>query len=255
MKRCRFSACCYCQKNAAPFKSVGRKQPKRPPITRQHGSDPRLAALTMRGTQEPLKAAVDFLRKRLLRIYPMYWIVCTLSFVRLLYQHKSPYGHLLGALLLTPNYSEWSVNGLVDGSWTLVFEMFFYATVFACLLLLRRKRAILLACGLLSTCAIVGVITCEIRPTWNVIFHPLLLEFVSGVLLAMLHGKKTADGAQQSERARSGLHLGCCSLDDRSWNGAWRFEASRKIRTTAHQMWGLFLLGLLARDVRCRLRS
>jgi exopolysaccharide production protein ExoZ len=132
----------------------------------------------------------EFLRDRLVRIAPCYWIV-TLLLVTLaavipqsFSTFTAPAHHLLLSLAFIPHTDPLGQNFpvLVPG-WTLNYEMFFYVLMALALLLPQRWRLPSVTAVLLCLVGIGAAV-----PSTNLIFlsytNPLLLEFASGMLLA-----------------------------------------------------------------------
>jgi Predicted acyltransferases len=137
-----------------------------------------------------------FLRDRLLRIAPSYWIVTTVmvlgAAVGLFPNLRLDLSHILGSYLFIPVASPstgqfWPV--LVQG-WTLNYEMFFYLAFAAALFLPSRWRLATLT-GVLCTVVLFGIGQ-DAGRTGPAAFYtrPLILEFAAGALLAKVwkHG-------------------------------------------------------------------
>lgn len=140
-------------------------------------------------------AATDFLKRRLARIYSGYWPFFLLAAV--VFGIARP-DHFVNANLLT-SFLLWPMplnEVLLDVSWTLSYEMYFYA-LFSLLVLLRvRGRAALLA-GLVVLIAVFNLVRHflwhDFAPdrfyTHSFASHflasPFLLEFFAGALLAV----------------------------------------------------------------------
>jgi peptidoglycan/LPS O-acetylase OafA/YrhL len=90
---------------------------------------------------DPLPAARAFLRRRVFRIYPAYWIAYAATVVWVL-PSVPPFHSLLANLSLTELYFPSTLSGAMDLSWTLVIEMSFYLflPVFAIALHALGKR-------------------------------------------------------------------------------------------------------------------
>ena len=135
----------------------------------------------------------QFLAKRLIRIFPIYWLA-TMLFVALS-PHRAAYSaaDLIDSLLLIPHYMALTdgMNPLLGQGWTLHYEVLFYA-IFALGLLFRRRPGVLLVCAVLLALTIVGMF---IRPEsdthgaltlaqyWS---RPIILLFVFGIGLGIL---------------------------------------------------------------------
>lgn len=131
-----------------------------------------------------------FLMRRAIRVVPPYW-VATLAWVAVMLGLGVQWititpAHVTQSLLFVPHWSPtfddkfWPV--LVPG-WTLIFEMFFYGLFALSLLAVGMRRLGVLAAMLLALMAL-GVV---LRPEGAVALaytSPLLLEFLSGCLVA-----------------------------------------------------------------------
>ncbi len=140
-------------------------------------------------TQRP----IQFLKRRIIRIVPLYWVASFLLYFQLLigFPGTLPNGEqLLKSLFFLPQYN-WQdtreIWPLVVPGWTLQFEMYFYA-IFAVGLATRRLVPVSLAIGLLA----VGF--GWIMPGWiadNAVLvtytSPIILEFFAGMVIALIH--------------------------------------------------------------------
>ncbi|MCL6707781.1 acyltransferase [Pseudomonas sp. R2.Fl] len=143
----------------------------------------------------PVTPAV-FLRDRLLRIAPSYWIVTTVMVLGaaagLFPNLRLDLGHILGSYLFIPVASPstgqlWPV--LVQG-WTLNYEMFFYLVFAAALFLPSRWRLAALAGTLCSVVLLRSALSAGEPGPAAFYTRPLIMEFAAGALLAKLwkHG-------------------------------------------------------------------
>jgi exopolysaccharide production protein ExoZ len=132
----------------------------------------------------------DFLRRRVTRIVPMYWIATTLKVVLLLLipvtlsVHARISGwHTVASYLFIPaKDSEGVIYPLLGVGWTLNFEMLFYL-LFTAALALRVKVLPFLTVSL-GALAIAGLWRTGHWPAVLRCADPLLLEFLMGLLLA-----------------------------------------------------------------------
>lgn len=131
--------------------------------------------------------AGKFFKRRLLRIYPIYWI-CVVAYVSVHALLGTPYNltteQALGALLLWPS----EAAQFIGPAWTLTYEMFFYICFgFAMMLSLTRGLIVLFVVfgALIATGHFVEV------PNYNlvVITSPLLAEFLAGAAIGWLTQK------------------------------------------------------------------
>ena len=131
-------------------------------------------------TKPGIATAWLFLNRRLIRIFPIYWLYAALSAIRIHHSRHAlpPY---LKSLLLLP-VPQW--DRMIDLSWTLMFEMFFYGLL--SLVLLATVRAAV-PCMMLVLCILVGI-GLAMNPhmsLWTVVCNPILLEFVFGAGIAL----------------------------------------------------------------------
>lgn len=141
------------------------------------------------GCQAP-RAPGQFLLRRAIRVVPPYWIA-TLSWVVVMtvlgigWIVITP-AHVVQSLLFVPHWSPtfpdkfWPV--LVPG-WTLIFEMYFYV-LFALVLLVVSKWRLAALTGVLLALVCVGLVVSPETAPMQAYTSPLLLEFLSGCLIA-----------------------------------------------------------------------
>jgi exopolysaccharide production protein ExoZ len=131
----------------------------------------------------------DFAKKRVVRIVPNYWIATVVTALLILVKPNFMYGHELdlsrfvGSLLFLPTLSGGKILPVVLQGWTLVFEMIFYALFMIALFVKQQYRVYLLASSLIAM-AIGHMAAAE--PHVVAITNPILLEFLAGVLLAII---------------------------------------------------------------------
>lgn len=136
-------------------------------------------------------AAAHFLKRRILRIAPPYWFFTTVTVLVVLALGGKVGGTTVDLPQLVTSYgfvpwprADGKLNPILSQGWTLNYEAFFYAA-FAASLLARRGRAAL--CIAFPALALANPI---IPPEWFVLkfwSHPIILEFVGGILLANLY--------------------------------------------------------------------
>lgn len=124
----------------------------------------------------------SFLWRRIIRIFPIYWIAAVAYLVAkvALGQFWLGAGETLGALLLLPGMA----SSIIVPGWTLAYEMIFYL-IFAGLLVVPRSLALLLITIAFPTMIVLGrLVGAE---TWGAtaehLTSPLLIEFLIGVWL------------------------------------------------------------------------
>jgi peptidoglycan/LPS O-acetylase OafA/YrhL len=144
-----------------------------------------------RAASTGIRAAGDFMIRRVIRIAPLYWIFTFLmAAVILIAPEKLKNASLTASDFFTSLlFIPYTPPGLsvfrpvLDQGWTLIFEMFFYLT-FSVALCLTRRRSLL--CGTVML-ALVGIATvAELTPALEFLFSPMLLLFLGGLALAEL---------------------------------------------------------------------
>ena len=147
-------------------------------------------AVSSLGKGEGPGAARKFLERRIVRIYPLYWLITTLlvlkislGFVRSAdgLHHIPPFFGLCSYLLIPTHSPAGVIQPILAPGWTLSYEMFFYLC-FAAALYLRRNVPITLTLTL-TALAIVGIFHTDTWPAVTTLFSPLLLEFLAGLWL------------------------------------------------------------------------
>ena len=130
-------------------------------------------------------ATREFMVRRLIRIYPIYWIYAAISAVRVWHNGYMAQHNFWYSVFLLPFPHHWK---LVDFSWTMIFEIFFYTTV-AVLLLFTVRRAVPVLIALLTGMVCLSRFVDLSRERWAVVANPILLEFVFGAVIALLFWK------------------------------------------------------------------
>ena len=155
-------------------------------------------------------AAVDFMRRRIQRIVPLYWIVTTIAVIGIAIAPSMLNVPVLDPIYIAASYLFYPVerlNGLVrpiaNLGWTLELEMMFYV-IFTGALLFKRRLGIGLAMA-----AIVAVAAGRILGLYgqsvplNFWSDPIILDFVLG----MVAGAAYKAGASLPRAALWGLGL------------------------------------------------
>ncbi|CAM4368209.1 hypothetical protein CR156_07485 [Stenotrophomonas lactitubi] len=134
-------------------------------------------------------SARNFLRKRVLRIYPAYWIWTSVLLLMwlgglALKSHQYSLSVIAGSYLLIPvTRADGSLHPVLDQGWTLSFEMYFYLVFSSIILLgwLKKGLAWIALPFLLIACAgLLPAIPSGIR---SVVSSPLVAEFLLGVCI------------------------------------------------------------------------
>ena len=145
-----------------------------------------LALIVLRSRAEPgVDAAWSFFLRRLVRIYPIYWIFAAISIPVLVHRHAFVAGHLASLLLLPfPHYPATPL--VVEFTWTLIYEMFFYLLLSA-IQIVTVRRAVPVLISVLPALTLLRFVTSIQRPVLIVVGNPMLLEFVYGAAIALAY--------------------------------------------------------------------
>jgi peptidoglycan/LPS O-acetylase OafA/YrhL len=137
------------------------------------------------------KDAAAFLRKRTLRIYPLYWfwtsVLLSIALSKLVrFSHSHEASFFISSYLLIPAFNGFDFHPFLDQGWTLSFEMLFYI-VFSVGLWLNCRQSIL---TFLSASFVGLFVLSQFLPAGSgskyLLSNTLIVEFLFGVVLAKL---------------------------------------------------------------------
>ncbi|AXC11308.1 Exopolysaccharide production protein ExoZ [Acidisarcina polymorpha] len=147
--------------------------------------------------------ALDFLRKRATRIYPLYWVWTTallllwLVGVALKSHHYQP-SFLIHSYLLLPFFDGRNYHPFLSQGWTLSFEMLFYI-VFSIGILINFKRWKLpFLCASFALLALFSLVLPEHNGLKYLFSEPIIIEFLFGVLAAQVLLRLASDSNEDS---------------------------------------------------------
>jgi exopolysaccharide production protein ExoZ len=135
-----------------------------------------------------------FLKKRLIRIFPIYWIIISFflllqvllpSFYRTHFVFTIP--DILNTYLLLPNHK--MVNGV---SWSLTNEIFFYFLFTTAILLSQKKYSLLLLLLFFTVLMLppaIPFLTINKNNFIDLLFFPMNIEFILGITVVLLLDK------------------------------------------------------------------
>jgi exopolysaccharide production protein ExoZ len=132
------------------------------------------------------RAVYEFAMKRIIRIYPLYWIAFAVAALIMIWVPlptsfvKKPQLELLFLINGIPNFR-------VQVAWTLTFEVYFYAVTALSMFLFPKK----LLTGLLIWFAVVGCVAVlgtafGLPIPLDYLFAPIVLEFLLGICIGLL---------------------------------------------------------------------
>jgi len=181
-----------------------------------------------------LKAALTFAFHRAARILPLFWIaLAAMVILALIYGRSGPWHRLLaepsGLLLLTAPAAH-------PVSWTLVFEMHFYAVAAFLILFAGRWVAIALGVWGLAHVALVMILMSASAAPYS-FFQPISIDFVLGVALAVSMIRTSSRTAPLVVWGAAAASVGGAVL----WSG--RMDYSEQL--TRVLVWGVPTMGVL----------
>ena len=137
--------------------------------------------VSFRPQQEPIRPTT-FLFRRFTRIYPFYWMCClcilSVLAVGLMSHRDLTTSEIVASLALAP-----SDQYLIIVSWTLVYEVYFYA-IFSLSLLFKSKAVSVIATTMvIAAMTVVGRVL-PFEPVRAFLSNPVALEFCMGLWIA-----------------------------------------------------------------------
>lgn len=134
---------------------------------------------------------IEFLRHRVARIVPLYWLLTTAKLAAVMIlpalaiRTSLDPGFIAGSYLFMPVIDHaGNFRPLIPMGWTLTYEFLFYL-LFATALAMRAEilRVIVPGLGIIAALALFRQVS---WPAWTVLFSTIVLEFIFGVVLAKL---------------------------------------------------------------------
>jgi exopolysaccharide production protein ExoZ len=139
---------------------------------------------------------IDFLRSRIIRVVPLYWILTCATAVLLIWTpslfrlNTFTINHFLLSLFFIAHSSPSEPDQflpMIKLGWTLNYEMFFYV-IFALAIAVSPRQRIALTTGIMILLVTIGaVIGHSESPVVNFYTSGIILEFVFGMFLARLY--------------------------------------------------------------------
>ena len=146
-----------------------------------------LSSVVLRTRKKPGPAVVKhFLLRRLVRIFPIYWVFCAIGVAQLIHRGQFSLGTYLPPLLLLPFPEYPHTHFIIDFSWTLVYEMYFYYLL-SVVQMFTVRRAVQVLIGILTLSSLLPLVMDIRRPVLLVAGNPILLEFVFGAVVALAY--------------------------------------------------------------------
>ena len=127
---------------------------------------------------------LEFFRRRLIRIFPIYWVFVALYLLGavLIGKHYNlSQQDLVGAILLVPG----KAGGVIGSGWTLPFELYFYFA-FGITRILPLDRAVPALSALFIVLIGIGAATHPANDWLKEVTNPIQLEFLAGAWIGWL---------------------------------------------------------------------
>jgi len=137
------------------------------------------------------KFAKQFLKKRFLRIYPIYWIFLTLIVALYLLGLAFRNGHysfekIIFSYLLLPykdNIND-AINPILPQAWTLIYEMFFYLLFTLAIYFSLKKQLLKVLVLIYLFLLICTLLIFNVNTAWyHFITNPILIFFIIGIVI------------------------------------------------------------------------
>ncbi len=145
-----------------------------------------------------ISTSVDFIIKRVERIYPIF-LIMLVPFILLYLKHTHPATlyEIIGNILLLPSFtSNPSYHMLIGPSWSLVYEMFFYIIYATVMMLAKNKKQLVIGSVGFLTLMVIAVNVLSLRGPEQglsnfsyMVGDPLMINFAMGCLYAQLFSK------------------------------------------------------------------
>jgi peptidoglycan/LPS O-acetylase OafA/YrhL len=141
----------------------------------------------------------NFLKKRLIRIVPMYWFftftIAVIAFIapELLRRIKFDLGHLACSLLFIPCWNEGTrFNPLLGLGWTINYEIFFYLLFFIAININNKYRELICSFFIIFFVFVLNVISFNQVSPISFYKNPIIFEFIIGMWIAVIYRKKSS---------------------------------------------------------------
>ena len=132
-----------------------------------------------------------FLKRRLVRIVPLYWIVTSIYLALTVlvpgFAKDYPASFVVASYLFVPaTRADGVIEPLVGQGWTLNYEMLFYV-IFAVTVFVSRRVSVMMVTAILLSLVVFGSITTSLPLILSFWTSPILLHFVFGVWIGLAY--------------------------------------------------------------------
>lgn len=150
---------------------------------------------TREGSRLGFSTGIDFMLKRIERIYPIF-LIMLVPFILLYLRETHPIKlyEIIGNVFLLPSFtSSPTYHMLIGPSWSLVYEMFFYIVYAVVMMMVKNKRQLVICSVGFLTLMVLTVDSFSLQGPqlgWSnfsyMIGDPLMINFAMGCLYAQL---------------------------------------------------------------------
>ncbi|RYZ50701.1 MAG: acyltransferase [Sphingobacteriales bacterium] len=140
------------------------------------------------GKERGGKAALSFMKRRWIRIAPVYYVASLFLLIFIMARSADYYSYktIVKTITIVPVFEREYWNPVIGIGWTLGFELFFYILYTLCIATAVRQKNVLLL-GSIIVLTVLGVRFPQIHDSrWFLVTNPIALEFCFGVLIALL---------------------------------------------------------------------
>jgi exopolysaccharide production protein ExoZ len=187
----------------------------------------------------------EFLKRRFIRVAPLYWIFTALMLVAIQTAHGEIHHPdagwrrvLLSCLFLPTQRSDGLFMPILGAGWTLNLEIMFYLAYGAALSL--RKPVGIAALVLAFFClAVFSGPLMALQPALGVWAQPVILEFLAGILVAHLYRNPSLRVGRLVQLAGVALAFALMPpLDHLTWVGPWPMPVGTQPPDWSRWLWG-----------------
>ena len=131
-----------------------------------------------------------FIINRLMRIYPLWLILCFISFILLLIFSPFEKKHLFESLILSPlfigEYISTYSEPIIFSGWSLKYEVFFYLLMFVFLKFSKNSNLLKVRiCSILILTGVIGLFIDSPNTHLDMLFSSFYLLFAAGIILQL----------------------------------------------------------------------
>ena len=151
--------------------------------------------LSISNKKHSISSSIDFIKNRVMRIYPMYWIVTMLYMFHPAFMNFNMLGtsSIVKSMMLIPMHhiNNWVTPFVMQG-WTLYFELYFYITAGLLLIMLDGRRTVNAIGIIFLLLILLGNSIDKSNAAVSVATNPLVAEFILGLTVGKIYIRKAS---------------------------------------------------------------